>query len=59
MNNQIHHGPLSGSTRKLKPYKASWISQFAALLWRSWKGVLKDSIIQWIKFFQYVVSIPT
>ncbi len=42
--------------RKLKPYKAPWISQFTALLWRSWRATLQNPIIQYIKFFTYTVK---
>jgi hypothetical protein len=56
VNEQIHHGPESGSTRKLKPYKASWLGQFAALMLRAWQALIQDSIIQWIKFYHYVVG---
>ncbi len=56
VNEQIHHGSEAGSTRKLKPYKASWMGQFLALLVRAWQALIQDSIIQWIKLYQYVVS---
>ena len=39
------------------PYKASWGSQFSALLWRSWLSVIKEPLVTKLRFIQTAVSI--
>ncbi|CAL4079531.1 unnamed protein product, partial [Meganyctiphanes norvegica] len=36
------------------PYKASWISQFRMLLWRSWLEVVREPMLIKVRFFQVV-----
>jgi hypothetical protein len=47
------------SEPKLKvrsPYKASWFSQFRAVLWRSWISVIREPAVLRVKAFQTIVS---
>ena len=39
------------------PYKASWWSQFKALLWRSFLSVIKEPMIMQVRLFQTIVCI--
>ena len=41
------------------PYKASWWTQFKALLWRSFLSVIKEPIIMQVRIVQTVVSTYT
>lgn len=41
--------------RKKSPYKASWLSQFRACLWRSWITVLKNPMFLRVQLIQTVV----
>ena len=45
---------LFGAVRK-SPYKASWLEQFRALLWRSFLSVIKEPMIMQVRFIQTVV----
>ena len=53
---QIEHGDdeLNRNTRK-SPYKASWIEQFRATLWRSFLSVVKEPMLMQVRFVQTVV----
>ena len=42
---------------KASPYKANWMEQFSALLWRSWISNIKEPMIIQVRFFQTVVSV--
>ena len=37
------------------PYKASWLSQFNALLWRSFLSVIKEPLIMQVRIMQTIV----
>lgn len=41
---------------KKSPYKASWCTQFNAVLWRSWISVVRDDQVVRMKFIQTIVS---
>ena len=43
------------AAKSRSPYKASWISQFRAVLWRSWISIIKDPLFMRLKIFQTVV----
>ena len=45
---------LNKNTRK-SPYKASWIEQFRATLWRSFLSVVKEPMLMQIRFVQTAV----
>ena len=40
---------------KKSPYKASWSTQFSAVLWRSWTTVLRDPRVLRMKAVQTIV----
>nr|AHK05664.1 ATP-binding cassette transporter sub-family G 90506 [Tigriopus japonicus] len=37
---------------KVSPYRASWMEQFKALLWRSWLSVIKNPSVTKVRFVQ-------
>lgn len=37
------------------PYKASWFTQFRAVLWRSWLSVMKDPFLIKVRLLQIIV----
>ncbi len=39
------------------PYRASWVAQFRAVLWRSWISMLKEPMVIRVRLIQTVVSI--
>nr|XP_023024221.1 protein white-like [Leptinotarsa decemlineata] len=41
---------LSGDT--INPYKASWWTQFRAVLWRSWLSTMKDPLLMKVRILQ-------
>lgn len=41
---------------KKSPYKASWSTQFSAVLWRSWTTVLREPRVLRMKAVQTIVS---
>lgn len=45
-------------TKKLSPYKISWLAQFRAVLWRSWISYIKDPFVLRIRIVQTIVSNP-
>lgn len=38
------------------PYKASWWTQFRAVLWRSWISLIKEPMVIRVRIIQTVVS---
>ncbi|VEN52172.1 unnamed protein product [Callosobruchus maculatus] len=44
-----------GSESQKSPYKASWCSQFCAVLWRSWLSIIKDPMLVKVRLFQTLV----
>lgn len=47
---------LQSASNNASPYKANWVEQFSALLWRSWISSIKEPMIIQVRFFQSVVS---
>ena len=47
---------LAEEKQASSPYKASWVSQFKALLWRSFLSVSKEPIIMKVRIVQTTVS---
>jgi hypothetical protein len=47
---------ILANERSKSPYKASWIAQFRALLWRSFLSVIKEPMIMQVRFAQTIVS---
>ena len=47
---------LVDEKKSSSPYKASWWSQFKALLWRSFLSVIKEPIIMQVRIVQTIVS---
>lgn len=43
------------ASKKSSPYKASWIEQFRALLWRSFLSVMKEPMIVKVNLIQTIV----
>lgn len=39
-----------------KEYRASWMTQFYAILWRSWLSVLKEPMLVKVRVLQTIVS---
>lgn len=60
---QLAHSYESGTQEALKraesknksPYKATWIEQFRALIWRSFLSVIKEPMIMQVRFMQTIV----
>ncbi|CAH2016567.1 unnamed protein product [Acanthoscelides obtectus] len=44
-----------GSESQKSPYRASWCSQFYAVLWRSWLSITKDPMMVNVRLFQTAV----
>ncbi|XP_014285221.1 protein white [Halyomorpha halys] len=40
------------SPKALSPYKASWMAQFRAVLWRSWLSVMKEPVLIKVRMLQ-------
>lgn len=40
----------------IERYRASWFTQFRAILWRSWSTVLKEPLLVRVRLMQTVVS---
>lgn len=38
------------------PYKASWIAQFRAIVWRSWLSIMKNPRLVKVRAIQTIVS---
>lgn len=38
-------------------YKATWFTQFRAILWRSWLSVLKEPLLVKVRLIQTTVSV--
>nr|XP_053632760.1 protein white-like [Cherax quadricarinatus] len=51
-NSQSQDTSTHFQTKNASPYKASWVSQFCAVLWRSWLEVLREPYLVRIRFFQ-------
>lgn len=49
----------SGNRNGLNGYRASWWTQFRAILWRSWSTVLKEPLLVRVRLLQTVVSLFT
>lgn len=47
----------NGNVANRSPYKASWWTQFKAVLWRSWLSVRKDPTLMKVRLLQTLVSI--
>ena len=47
-------GPAGAST-PASPYKAGWIAQFRALMWRSWLSVIKEPLIMRVRIIQTIM----
>ncbi|RZB77475.1 ABC transmembrane transporter white, partial [Asbolus verrucosus] len=45
---------INGDTYK-SPYKASWCSQFKAVLWRSWLSVIKEPLLIKVRMIQTII----
>merc|ERR1712142_468431 len=45
----------SASNSSRSPYKASWGTQFRALMWRSWLSVIKEPLIVRVRILQTIV----
>lgn len=66
MLDQINKTRSNSYTTKLKPlngngfegYRATWWTQFRAILWRSWSTVLKEPLLVRVRLIQTVVCIP-
>ncbi len=39
----------------LTPYRATWMQQFRALLWRSWHSVVKEPLVVQIRIIEVLV----
>lgn len=46
----------SGNADGVERYRASWFTQFRAILWRSWSTVLKEPLLVRVRLMQTVVS---
>lgn len=58
-NNQYRFGGqtvMESMAERRSPYKANWIRQFRAVLWRSWISVIKEPILIKVRLLQSVVS---
>ena len=56
-----HSNDIINSEKKYKSlnissYKASWLEQFRAVLWRSWISVIKEPILIKVRLLQTIVS---
>lgn len=40
---------------KRSPYKASWIAQFKAVMWRSWLSMKKEPVLTRVRILQTIV----
>lgn len=49
-------GTLATRYNGRKGYRASWFTQFRAILWRSWSTVLKEPLLIRVRLMQTVVS---
>ncbi|XP_031332545.1 protein white-like isoform X2 [Photinus pyralis] len=45
-------GDYFNGRRKTTPYKASWCTQFGAVLWRSWLSVIKEPLLIKVRLIQ-------
>ncbi|XP_044732202.1 protein white [Chrysoperla carnea] len=57
-NNQYRFGGqtvMESMTERRSPYKANWIRQFRAVLWRSWISVIKEPILIKVRLLQSVL----
>lgn len=51
------HGELTnGKSNGHTAYRASWWTQFYAILWRSWLSVLKEPMLVKVRLLQTIVS---
>jgi hypothetical protein len=55
--NPVKEFPISRPNMGKSPYKASWIAQFRAVLWRSIISVYREPAILRVKSFETIVSI--
>lgn len=60
VNYQIEHAAQDTSDElravvKKSPYKASWLEQFRATLWRSFLAVIKEPMLMHVRFMQTIV----
>ncbi len=46
----------SNGIAKKSPYKASWLAQFNAVMWRSWLSMRKEPLLIKVRLLQTVVS---
>lgn len=55
--NKVHSflEPLEGVS--IHGYRATWCTQFRAILWRSWLSVLKEPLLVKVRLLQTIVSI--
>ena len=44
-------------TDDVEDYKASWMTQYTALLWRSWLGLTRDPVLVKVTLLQNLVSL--
>lgn len=54
--NGVDSTPTPSVQLKKSPYKASWGTQFSAVLWRSWTTVLREPRVLRMKAVQTIVS---
>jgi hypothetical protein len=55
LNSRTEASDLNDSVFKMTLYKANWVIQFKALLWRSFLGVLREPMIASVRIAQNVV----
>ena len=49
----LHRRAMNGNDQR---YRASWFTQFYAVLWRSWLSVLKEPMLVKVRVLQTIVS---
>lgn len=49
--------PMIEESNGSNGYKASWLTQFQAILWRSWLSVLKEPLLVKVRLIQTTVKI--
>lgn len=55
--NASRYGPIALSSNGRRGYRATWFTQFRAILWRSWSTVLKEPLLIRVRMMQTIVSL--
>lgn len=56
IRDHILHPEASALSADLRPYKATWLNQFRAVLWRSWHSVTKEPMVTRVRIAESFVG---